>query len=73
MTTQAVCLFPGRHSPAAPLTQVPTKWARQGTLHGRGGPPTTMNICDLTPEPDELDNDNIVNLDPQQQRQARRP
>ncbi|KAI4970394.1 hypothetical protein ZWY2020_001308 [Hordeum vulgare] len=56
-------LFPGRHSPAAPLTQVPTKWSFQGTLHGRGGPPTTMNMCDLTPEPDELDNDNIVNLD----------
>ncbi|KAE8767915.1 Chloroplastic group IIA intron splicing facilitator CRS1, chloroplastic [Hordeum vulgare] len=41
---------------------LPTHFAL-GTLHGRGGPPTTMNTCDLTPEPDELDNDNIVNLD----------
>ncbi|KAE8779403.1 hypothetical protein D1007_47562 [Hordeum vulgare] len=39
------------------------KGTAAGTLHGRGGPPTTMNMCELTPEPDELDNDNIVNLD----------
>ncbi|KAE8769341.1 betaine aldehyde dehydrogenase [Hordeum vulgare] len=59
-TVKRVTLELGGKSPIVVFDDVDID---KGTLHGRGGPPTTMNMCDLTPEPDELDNDNIVKLD----------